>query len=229
MEAKKNPDHDVHRLSSRFFLVGLIISISLALTAFEWTIKKKKVVPPTYDPPLEAILQVQAHTEERTPTPPSPLPKKERTPIEKIEFIPTDLVPDTDTDDGPQPDIDLDIPTDLPGGGYVLPPEDTVEIFVSPQVHPKPVGGYDSFYKQIAKSLRYPKRASREEIEGKVFVEFVITREGAPTQIKVIKGIGGGCDEEAMRVVALTRWEPGRQRGRPVKTRMTLPIHFKIR
>lgn len=227
MEAKKNPRHDVHRLSARFFLVGIIISICLTLVAFEWRTEKKKIVHRQYDRPLEAMLEVKSHTEK----PPSPFvqPKKVTAPPVKLKSIPTDIVPDTKTEDDPQPAIDINQPIDYSRSGYVLPPEDSTEIVVFAEVQPKPVGGYDSFYKLIGKNLKYPRQASRQEIEGKVYVEFVVSRNGEPSQIKVIKGIGAGCDEEAMRVVGLSRWEPGRQRGKPVKTKMTLPIHFKIR
>ena len=66
-------------------------------------------------------------------------------------------------------------------------------------------------------------------MDGKVFVEFVVNRQGELSNVKVIKGIGAGCDEEALRVLALTHWEAGRQRGRPVNVRMVMPISFKIK
>ena len=66
-------------------------------------------------------------------------------------------------------------------------------------------------------------------IEGKVFVQFVVDKDGNLTNVQAIKGIGAGCDEEAVRVIAKAkRWSPGKQRGRPVKVRMILPITFKL-
>jgi Periplasmic protein TonB, links inner and outer membranes len=59
-------------------------------------------------------------------------------------------------------------------------------------------------------------------------VEFVVNKNGAPSDLKVTKGIGGGCDEEAMRVIALSKWEPGKQRGNPVRVRMSMAINFKL-
>jgi len=76
--------------------------------------------------------------------------------------------------------------------------------------------------------LKYPLRATRQEVQGKVYVEFVIDLLGEPSQLKIIKGIGAGCDEEALRVIAKSRWEPGRQRGRPVNVRMVIPITFRL-
>jgi protein TonB len=66
-------------------------------------------------------------------------------------------------------------------------------------------------------------------VEGKVFVEFVVEKDGTLTQFTVVKGIGAGCDEEAIRIMQeAPAWEPGKQRGRPVKQRMVLPIFFKL-
>lgn len=76
--------------------------------------------------------------------------------------------------------------------------------------------------------MRYPKTAQRNHTQGKVFIEFVVDRTGTVSQLKIVKGIGDGCDEEAMRVISQTRWEPGRQRGKPVNVRLTLPVQFKL-
>jgi len=66
-------------------------------------------------------------------------------------------------------------------------------------------------------------------IEGRVFVQFVVDKDGSITNVEVLKGIGGGCDEEAVRVVKnAPKWNPGKQRGRPVRVKMVLPITFKL-
>lgn len=80
----------------------------------------------------------------------------------------------------------------------------------------------------MANNIRYPRNAQRQSVEGKVFVEFVIDKRGLPSQFRVIKGIGAGCDEEAMRVIALSKWKPGKQRGIPVNVRMVIPIAFQL-
>ncbi|MCC5928526.1 MAG: energy transducer TonB [Cyclobacteriaceae bacterium] len=103
------------------------------------------------------------------------------------------------------------------------------EIFTIVEQQPVPVGGMSTFYKYIGEHLRYPTRAARQGIEGRVFVQFVVERDGSLTDVQVVRGIGGGCDEEAVRVVqGAPKWEPGRQRGRPVRVRMVLPILFQL-
>jgi TonB family protein len=92
-----------------------------------------------------------------------------------------------------------------------------------------PVGGMASFYKYIGKNLRYPKIAKRMGVEGKVFVQFVIEKDGSITNPIIFKGIGAGCDEEALRLIRESpKWNPGTQRGNPVRQRYTLPIIFKL-
>jgi TonB family protein len=93
----------------------------------------------------------------------------------------------------------------------------------------KPLNGMEFFYQQIARNIKYPAKARRHGIEGKVFVEFILQKDGAITNVKTIKGIGGGCDEAAEEVIRLSpKWTPGRQRGQLVRQKMVLPINFKL-
>lgn len=98
------------------------------------------------------------------------------------------------------------------------------------EVNPEYLGGMPEFYKMIFQNQVYPKDAKNRDIEGRVYVQFVVLENGQVEQLKVIKGIGYGCDEEAMRLVALSsgNWIPGKQYGNTVKVRMVLPIIFKL-
>ncbi|HEX6890078.1 MAG TPA: energy transducer TonB, partial [Chryseolinea sp.] len=103
------------------------------------------------------------------------------------------------------------------------------QIFLVVEETAAPTGGMPAFYEYVGKKLKYPAQARRMGIEGKVFVEFVIERDGTITDVKAIKGIGAGCDEEAVRVLqSAPKWKPGKQRGKPVRQRMVLPIAFKL-
>jgi TonB family protein len=105
--------------------------------------------------------------------------------------------------------------------------QDTVYAFA--EVPATYQGGMPAFYRGVSKSLTYPKYSRRKGIEGKVFIQFIIGKDGALANPKVIKGIGGGCDEAALEACLKQRgWLPGRNKGKPVKTRMTLPIIFKL-
>jgi protein TonB len=110
-----------------------------------------------------------------------------------------------------------------------MPEENVDEIFTIVEEQPAPVGGMKAFYEYVGKNLKYPPRAARMGIEGRVFVEFVVEKDGSLSDIKVARGIGGGCDEEAVRVISeAPKWQPGKQRGNAVRVRMIMPIVFKL-
>lgn len=94
---------------------------------------------------------------------------------------------------------------------------------------PLPEEGIHEFYNYIRKNLKYPAEARMKGIEGRVFVEFVVDAEGTISEVKTLKGIGAGCDEEAERVLKnAAAWNPGRLNGKPVKVRMVLPVTYKL-
>ena len=99
-------------------------------------------------------------------------------------------------------------------------PDGNDEIFTVVENRPFPAGGMKVFYSYVAKNLKYPSQARRMGIEGKVFIQFVVGKDGKLRDIEVLKGIGGGCNEE--------NWIPGYQRGRSVNVRMVLPITFNL-
>ena len=103
------------------------------------------------------------------------------------------------------------------------------EIFSVVDGSASPKDGYQAFYRFIGENINYPPNARRLGVEGKVFVEFIVNRDGSLTDLKVIKGIGGGCDGEALRVISLSpNWNPGTQKGLPVRQKMVIPITFSL-
>jgi len=90
-------------------------------------------------------------------------------------------------------------------------------------------GGQEELMKHIGKELKYPAEAVENGIEGTVFIAFVVEPDGMITEVKVLRGIGGGCNEEAVRVVkGMPKWIPGKQRGKAVRVKYNLPIRFKL-
>lgn len=103
------------------------------------------------------------------------------------------------------------------------------EVFTVVEKTALPVGGMPALYDLIGKNMQYPVEARRKNVEGKVFVQFIVNEDGSLSDFTVLKGIGEGCDEEAVRVLKLSpNWTPGKQRGVAVKQRMVLPITFGI-
>lgn len=230
MELKKNPKHDIYRQSGLFFSIGLATSMLMVTALFEWkTYDNDNLVQlsNTVDDQYEEVLDIPPTTQ-----PPPPPPQQIYMP--NIVEVPDEEVIITDLD------INLDIEIkestvieEYDYSSYVeeAPEEEEVEeIFLIVEEFPEPEGGMEAFYKYVAENLVYPKFASYNGISGKVYVQFIIDKQGNVKDVSIIKGIGGGCDEEALRIVKESpiKWEPGKQRGVPVKVRMVLPITFRI-
>ena len=103
------------------------------------------------------------------------------------------------------------------------------ETFLVVEDTAEPVGGFPEFYKYIAENLKYPESAKEKGIEGKVYIQMVIDTDGSITDVKAVKGIGYGCDEEAVRVISeAPAWQPAEQRGKKVKQKIVVPIAFTL-
>lgn len=103
------------------------------------------------------------------------------------------------------------------------------EVFKVVDRPPQFPGGLAAFYKYISQELKYPEEARRNGIEGKVYIQFVVNKDGSIDAVNAVKGIGGGCDKEAVRVIQnAPNFIPGMQEGKPVYVRMILPLTFKL-
>lgn len=118
----------------------------------------------------------------------------------------------------------LDVPPPPPQASQDE-PEPENDFYVIVEQMPELIGGLESLQREV----RYPERALRASIQGRVYVQFVVNERGEVENPQVIRGIGGGCDEEAIRVVKIAKFSPGLQRGRPVRVQYNLPVIFTIR
>jgi periplasmic protein TonB len=228
MEPKKNPKYDVHQKRGVLLNVGLVVSLIIVITAFKWTVPiGNDRVSLDFDNHFQETLM----TDDSRPTVfkkidmPKPSKINVSVPIAS-NFKPVSALTGPESE---QPPIDLDQPEAIDFGGVELPveiaPPDTFRVV---EKMPEPIGGWASFYKTLTKNFKYPKQAQRVGANGKVFVEFTVNDKGELSHFKIIKGIGYGCDEEAKRVIALTKWNAGKQRGRPVNVKMVQPIVFNM-
>lgn len=107
--------------------------------------------------------------------------------------------------------------------------EEAREIFMVVEQMPEFPGGEDSLNLFIKRNLTYPMTAVESGIQGRVFVTFIIEADGSVNDVRILRGIGGGCDEEALRVISMMpKWIPGIQRGKPVRVQYNLPIKFTL-
>ncbi len=223
MELKKHPDSDLFRKSSFYMSIGLMISLLFTVTAFEWKSfdDNDLVNLGALDADFEELQDIPI-TEQPPPPPP------QVTPPEIIE------VPDEEEiEEEIEVNLDVEVTEETVIEDVVFeeaPEEEAAdEIFQFVEDQPAPLGGMKAFYAYVGKQMKYPAQARRMGIEGKVYVTFVVGKDGALTDVKVLKGIGAGCDLEAIRVLSQApKWKPGKQRGRPVRVRMQLPIIFKL-
>ncbi|MFY0687245.1 MAG: energy transducer TonB [Cyclobacteriaceae bacterium] len=221
MEHKKNPNINLESRKSMFFFLGLCIALGLIISAFEWRSYERYLVD-LGDVKLDPFEELEIMNTVQPPPPKPPKPKVSNVVLEEVEddeiIEEHDFELDTEFDENFDEEIVFEEPI-----------EEVEETLTIAEVMPVPVGGYSAFYGFMGKNMKYPSQARRMGAEGKVFVQFVVNENGELSEIKVIKGMGLGCDEEAMRVLAKApNWVPGRQRGRPVKVRMVIPIAFKL-
>jgi len=107
--------------------------------------------------------------------------------------------------------------------------QDEDEVFVIVEQMPEFPGGENALFEYLGTNIKYPEEAKDKGIQGKVYVEFVIEKDGAVSNVKVLRGIGGGCDEESARVIKeMPKWIPGQQRGELVRVQFRLPIQYTL-
>jgi protein TonB len=115
----------------------------------------------------------------------------------------------------------------------VMPPEelgDAPDVHVIVEKMPEFPGGIAAMMNYFGKSIRYPLAAREQNIQGRVFLNFVVEKDGSISNVVVLRGIGGGCDEEAVRVVQeMPKWNPGLQNGKAVRVSFNLPVRFGLR
>jgi len=202
-------------------MVGLVTSLILVITAFEWRFHDDNglvdlgTVLDNFDELLEITF-----TEQLPPPPP------------KVEQIFVEIEDDIEIEI-PEIIIDIEITEDTEieqlVENEIIEEEDPNEVFLIVEKEAEPVGGLSTFYKFIYDNLKYPRQARRMGIEGKVYVQFIVERDGSLTDIQIMKGIGAGCNEETLRVFEKApKWKPAKQRGIPVRVRRAMPITFKL-
>lgn len=222
METKKSPKADLASKKGLFFSIGLALSLALSLMAFEWKQYDDKVdllrIKSTNA--FEEILDVPL-TEQLPPAAPI-IQQPEIIEVPDEEEIKLDLNVNFDLE-APR----IEVPSQV--GISDAPAEEVEEIFTIVEESALPVGGMPAFYKYLVETMKYPPQARRLGVEGKVLLQFVVDKSGIISEVKVLKGIGSGCDEEAMRVMQKApAWLPGKQRGKSVKQRCIVPISFKL-
>jgi periplasmic protein TonB len=228
MELKKSEKADLESRKGIFFQIGLIFAMAVILVAFEWKSYDAMDIDTMGDQrAINEVEELATITQQNTPPPPPPPPAPSMVLniVENTAEIDDDISIDAEADENTQVEE------------YKAPvmkqvEEEEVEeqqIFMVVENAPAFPGGDAARMKFLQDNIKYPQMARESGIQGTVYVTFVVERNGNVTDVKILRGIGGGCDEEAVRVVQnMPKWEPGKQRGKPVRVQFNMPIKFTL-
>jgi protein TonB len=218
-EKYKNPNIELRNYYTIFWEIGLILTLLLFILLvrieFSPSVQQDYILDVMEEVEIEEIVQTRQNiTVPPPPRPPVPVAVPNHEIIEEI-------------------DLNIDAELDFSASAYIPPPparsegnaDEEDEFFVLVEQMPELIGGLASIQNKVV----YPEMARRAKIQGRVHVQFIVNQKGEVENPVIVRGIGGGCDEEALRVVKEAKFVPGHQRGRPVRVQYTLPIIFILR
>ncbi len=233
--------YQLRRQYRRTIIVALIITFFVTSAIITYPLVTAMYFKPKVEIDDERIITIKMDKppeEKPDPTPPPP-PDPEKL-IKQVKFVAPvivdsagddsfgkqDLLAETSNTDPPDDDPGIVIEEDKP---QVIEQPEEKRIHTNVQEMPEFPGGEMIMYKYFSEAINYPDEAKEIGVQGRVFINFVVEPDGAVTNGKLLRGIGGGCDEEAIRVVkSMPKWTPGKQNGIPVRVSFNLPIKFTL-
>ncbi|NLK92073.1 MAG: energy transducer TonB [Bacteroidales bacterium] len=227
MEIKKTPKANLENKKTMAILIGLVLALGIMFIAFEWSKNEIKV----YDDAIQGEFVEDEEMIEvtfRDAPPPPPPPPIQETVLSDIIDIRDDKediqTKDFDSEDDKNKKVVIQAPIAAP----VEDPEEN-RIHVVVERMPEFPGGEAAMSQFINRTIRYPVIAQENGIQGRVVVQFVVNTDGKIVDVEVVRGVEESLDKEAVRVVkAMPPWNPGRQGGKNVRVKYTLPIRFRI-
>ncbi len=216
---------DLERKKGIFFEIGLVLALGILLYAFEWKTETKKTQDMQGSETEQVEEEIIPVTTQNTPPPPPPPPAPKL----------TDLINIVDNDQDIDDELEIEDAEDATENTVVdvtqfedFGEEDTGEaqIFQVVETMPSFKGNMNKWLKD---NVKYPVLAQENGISGRVFVAFVVETDGSITDVKVARSVDPSLDKEAVRVVkSMPKWNPGKQRNKPVRVAFTVPINFTL-
>jgi protein TonB len=224
MESRKTAKGDLESKKAIFFEIGLVIAMALVYISLNAKSYEKRSAATFKQQVQHNTEELVPITEQKQKLPPPPPPPKQ---VTQIKIVSNDVKVNDNVD------IDVSANMNTAVAKYTPPVEDEdvqqQQIFVVVEDMPQFPGGMGAVMKFLATHIQYPALAKESGIQGRVFINFVVEPNGQIDHVKVLRGIGGGCDEEAVRVVkSMPKWIPGKQRGKPVRVSFNLPVKFTL-
>ena len=236
MEIKKSPEADLNNKRLTFFLSGLVVALTAFYLILEWgggsADGDELDQHHLFNEITKELDMIPMMKELPKVTPPQP--KKEKPKLAEIKVA--DVIDDKQMEDASK-DIDLEVPEMVPEVEEKNDPLSSVEmnkqqedsVFRIVEQLPEYPGGITEFMKWLTKNLKYPTSAQRQHITGTCSVSFIVNKDGSISDIKVEKSLHRLCDAEAVRVLRMMpKWKPGHMKGEVVRTKVAIPIVFKI-
>ena len=215
MIPKKDPKISLENKKGMFFQIGLAVTLIAIFISFEWKSYDKSnynLGDSNLADMEEEIIPI-TRQEVKPPPPPPPPPEIIEIVEDEVEIENEVEIEETDTDEDEIVEIE----------------EDDEEFFMVVENMPEFPGGDLGLMKFIQKNVRYPAIAKEYNITGKVYVSFIVDKQGSVTNVKIVRGVDKNLDAEALRVVSLLpKYKPGKQRGKAVRVMFTIPINFTL-
>lgn len=224
MQIKKSQHASLEDKKIIYVLMGFVFVLSLCYVAFEWTEKEVTKYEVTDDEFLfEEEVEIQQTTQETPPPPPPPA-------VQEVEVL--NVVEDNVETESIEINTEDDKEEVVIAAPVEAPEEEEEEevIFVVVESMPEFPGGQQALFKYINENVKYPVIAQENGIQGRVICQFVVNKDGSIVDIEVVRSGGDpSLDKEAVRVIkSMPKWKPGKQRGKPVRVKFTVPINFKL-
>jgi len=228
MESKKSKKADLEKKKVFFLEIGFILALGLVVLAFEWGTQTKEVKGfssgNTQDIAQEDVPVTRQKEKKEPPPPPPPQTTEQLNIVDNDMEIEDELdIQTTEADQSTEVDYDA--------FGSEEEEEEEEQVFVVVENMPEFKGkGINEFRNYVQRNIEYPPIALENGIQGTVFIKFIVDKDGSISDITVLRGPDPSLNEEAIRAVrnAPSDWEPGKQRGKPVRVSCTMPIMFKL-
>jgi len=224
MEIKKSPKASLEDKKLLFTLMGLVMVLSMLYIGFEWTESEVKIYD-VVDTGMQAEeeLEIMQTQQEVTPPPPPPAPDV----VEVINVVEDDVIVESveiTTEDNKNAEVVIAAPVAV----AQVEEEDNV-VFQVVETMPGFPGGDQALFKYLGESVKYPVIAQENGIQGRVICQFVVNKDGSIVDVEVVRPVDPSLDKEAIRVIkSMPKWSPGKQRGKAVRVKYTLPVNFKL-
>lgn len=225
MQLKKSKEASLEDKKFTFLLMGVVIVLSICFVALEWTEKEvTKYEVTDQDFLIEEEIEIQQTSQDITPPPPPP-PAQEVEVLNVVEDNVETKHIDIASEDKKDEVVVVAPPVEAPKEE-----EDVETVFVVVETMPEFPGGQAALFKYLSENVKYPVIAQENGIQGRAICQFVVNRDGSIVDVEVVRSAGdASLDKEAVRVLkSMPKWKPGKQRGKAVRVKYTVPVNFKL-